>query len=519
MFKSLKQFAKKLAGGSKKTRKVSQKGGDAKYTVTQNDKTYTFAYNPLNMPNHERLYIYHGNIQFVEKLSKKAKKEEKEKVEQILINKLDKFLANNKSKTNKSVKNTTVIQGTNKKNKISLKPGQFNKKKLEQGLRTAAEKGKWAHIGEIQSNRIYGRKVGKGSMPNPKNSRNVKEYRNSVLGEQQSMLYKNGMKHAAWKNELRQTQGTLMPKVNTHAERTKTASQQNLKNKANKAKAIMEERSKTGKKRRQMDRMHVTGSNIAEYALQAQKEADSAEKYGTKTNEKMAYNVFSAYNNSLTKEARLKNIYGNQLGTRHGTNNTGNMSTVSNKNFLNVGLTNNETYELGKRRAKERRALNPDRNYTTYSEKLAGEQAQQNLNKRNNKTYPGETNSERQQRRANEYNKMLKLTNEERKSFLKHNEVREAFGFNNSAKNSIYKETTGEGKSKNEINKYLKNSYTSPATMHYLATLPKGYNPDKKTNYRTQYNKIRNARADVGQELNKKLYPTPNNNNNNNENL
>ena len=115
MFKSLKQFAKKLSGGSKRTRKVSQKGGDAKYTVTQNDKTYTFAYNPLNLPNHERLYIYHGNLQFVEKLSKKAKKEEKEKVEQILINKLDKFLANNKSKTNKSVKNTTVIQGTNKK--------------------------------------------------------------------------------------------------------------------------------------------------------------------------------------------------------------------------------------------------------------------------------------------------------------------------------------------------------------------------------------------------------------------
>ena len=344
-------------------------------------------------------------------------------------------------------------------------------------------------------------------MPNSKNSRNVDKYGNAVLMKRNEMLYKNGMKHAAWKNELRQTQGTLMPKVNTHSERTKTASQQNLKNKANKAKAIMEKRSKTGQKRRQMDRMHVTGSNIAEYALQAQKEADSAEKYGTKTNEKMAYNVFSASspNSKLTKEERLKKIYGNQLGTRHGNNNTGNMKTVSNKNFLNVGLTNNETYELGKRRAKERRALNPDRNYTTYSEKLAGEQAQQNLNARNNKTYPGETNSERQQRRDNENQEMLKLTNKKRESFLKHNEVREAFGFNNPNKNIAYIETTGEGKSQNEINEYLKKSYTSPTTMRYLETLPEGYNPDKNNKYRNKYNQIMKARAGVGHELNNKL--------------
>jgi hypothetical protein len=509
MFKSLKQFAKKLSGGSKRTKKVSQKGGDAKYTVTQNDKTYKFAYNPLNMPNHERLYIYHGNLQFVEKLSKNdyKKKEKKEKVEGNLIKRLEDFLANNKSKTNKSVKNTTVIQGTNKKNKISLKPGQFNKKKLEQGLRTVAEKGKRAHIGQIKSNRIYGREVGnKGSMPNPTNSRNVKEYRNSVLGEQQSMLYKNGMKHADWKRDLNQTQGTLMPKVNTYAERTKTASQQNLKKKANEAKATMKARSQTGNKRTQMRRMHVTGSNIAKYALNAQKEADYAEKYGTKTNEKMAYNVFSASssNNSLTKEARLKNIYGKQLGTRHGNNNTGTMNTVSNKNFLKAGLNNNETHELGKRRANERRALNPDRNYTTYSEKLAGEQAQQNLNARNNKTYPDETNSERQQRRAIENQKMLELTNEERERFLEHREVREAFGFNNPNKNNAYIETIGEGKSQNEINEYLKKSYISPGTMHYLATLPNDYKIEQNNKYKKQYNEIRAARTAMSQELREK---------------
>ena len=40
MFKSLKQFAKKLAGGSKKTRKVSQKGGTTKAERTKKANSY-----------------------------------------------------------------------------------------------------------------------------------------------------------------------------------------------------------------------------------------------------------------------------------------------------------------------------------------------------------------------------------------------------------------------------------------------------------------------------------------------
>jgi hypothetical protein len=40
MFKSLKQFAKKLAGGSKITRKVSQKGGDTKEEKTKKANSY-----------------------------------------------------------------------------------------------------------------------------------------------------------------------------------------------------------------------------------------------------------------------------------------------------------------------------------------------------------------------------------------------------------------------------------------------------------------------------------------------
>ena len=43
MFKSLKQFAKKLSGGSKRTRKVSQKGGVTKAERTKKANSYTIS--------------------------------------------------------------------------------------------------------------------------------------------------------------------------------------------------------------------------------------------------------------------------------------------------------------------------------------------------------------------------------------------------------------------------------------------------------------------------------------------
>ena len=206
MFKSLKQFAKKLSGGSKRTRKVSQKGGATKQV---------------------------GKLK--------------------------------------------------------------NIKAIQKGITTAAAKSTQNRIGQIKHNRTHGRKVGKGSMPNPNNSRNVKEYGNSWLKKRNSQLYSNGTKLNTWQKKR------------------------------------MSE--KFGAKKGQSRKNHTTGSNIAYFATQNEGNT--------------AYNV-------LGKKGRENYAYANNMNKNKTHNNRGAMNSIANENFYAAAMQNQNHYKQITNRQKNR---------------------------------------------------------------------------------------------------------------------------------------------------------------------
>ena len=229
MFKSLKQFAKKLAGGSKRTRKVSQKGGATK------------------------------------------------------------------------------------------KVGKLNIEAIQKGITTAAAKSTQNRIGQIKHNRTHGRKVGKGSMPNPNNSRNVKEYGNSWLKKRNSQLYSNGTKLNTWQKKR------------------------------------MSE--KFGAKKGQSRKNHTTGSNIAYFATQNEGNT--------------AYNV-------LGKKGRDAYAYANNMNKSNGNlkfNNRGAMNSIANENFYAAAMQNQNHYKQITNRQKNRTPVE-------YGETQARQQAEYELQKR-----------------------------------------------------------------------------------------------------------------------------------------
>ena len=205
MFKSLKQFAKKLAGGSKRTRKVSQKGGATK------------------------------------------------------------------------------------------KVGKLNIEAIQKGITTAAAKSTQKRIGQLKHNRTHGIEVGKGSMPNSKNSRNVEEYGNRLLKERNKRLYGDGSKLNTWQKKR------------------------------------MSE--KFGAKKGQSRKNHTTGSNIAYFATQNEGNT--------------AYNV-------LGKKGRENYAYANNMNKNKTHNNRGAMNSIANENFYAAAMQNQNHYKQITNRQKNR---------------------------------------------------------------------------------------------------------------------------------------------------------------------
>lgn len=173
--------------------------------------------------------------------------------------------------------------------------GKLNIKAIEKGITTAAAKSTQKRIGEIKHNRTYGREVGKGSMPNLKNSRNVREYGNSMLKNRNHQLYDNGSKLHDWQTKR-------MPE-------------------------------KFGATKGQSRKQHVTGSNIAYFA--------------TQNTGNTAYNI-------LGKNGRKTYAYANNMNKNQTHNNRGKLNTISNENFYAAAMQNQEHYNSLKQKQNQR---------------------------------------------------------------------------------------------------------------------------------------------------------------------
>lgn len=169
------------------------------------------------------------------------------------------------------------------------KVGKLNIKAIEKGITTAAAKSTQKRIGQTKHNRTHGREVGKGSMPNLNNSRNVREYGNSLLKTRNENLYENGSKLHDWQ--------------------TKRMS------------------AKFGAKGKRKN--HTTGSNIAYFAKQ--------------NTGNTAYNV-------LGNNGRKNYAYANNMNINKNHNNRGKLNTISNENFYAAAIQNQTHYNSLKKK-------------------------------------------------------------------------------------------------------------------------------------------------------------------------